>query len=101
MEIYTEICKRCNGRGFLLGSYNNKPIGILCSTCWGVGYLDWIQKIIGAKFSCDIIERRVKNIEEFTKKGIPWYLFSPESEKRVLEEFIRSKRITCPIDSKD
>jgi len=74
MEIYEQICERCNGKGFLLKSYENKPMGILCQTCWGVGSLDWIQKIFGARFSYDIIESRVKNIREFEKKGIPWIL---------------------------
>lgn len=40
------ICPKCNGEGKIYGvDYSYK----MCSKCWGVGKLDWIELAMGRK----------------------------------------------------
>lgn len=52
-----EFCPKCRGRGRIIKkSKGEKPrISLICSTCYGMGKLDWVEKVVGKKSVWSII----------------------------------------------
>lgn len=86
MEIYEEVCERCNGRGYLLRDYQGKAIGVLCETCLGAGVIDWVQKVTGVRFSFQILKKRDENSSRLYKKGIATYVAYPRTSEEKMTD---------------
>src|SRR4030042_2703767 len=86
MKIYDQICDKCNSRGYLIQDCRGEKIGVLCDVCLGVGSLDWIQRIVGVKFSFDILKKRRRNSWKLNLEGIPVFNSYPRTREEALDE---------------
>ena len=48
IEMYEEICPKCEGKGVLIKATNNGAHS-RCNVCNGLGKIDWIDKIKGSR----------------------------------------------------
>ena len=92
MEIYEQICDKCNGRGYLIQDYKDEKIGVLCEICRGVGTLDWIQRVMGVKWSFDVLKRRRRNSWKLNLEGIPVFNSYPRTKEEALDELRKKYR---------
>ena len=88
MEINTEKCKTCDGKGFV-----SSGVGyfLRCEKCMGKGELDWVEKIVGPKLNYPSNTLLYERIKEFMGKDsdIRWVVYSSEQRWRDQKEWER------------